>query len=97
MFAKKIQLKENGSVFIPLAGNRMALLSEKIVENSDELFRVAEALAEGLDFMRVDLYVVDGRIYFGEMTCYQGGGCNRFPKREDDFCLGKNWKIKPVD
>jgi hypothetical protein len=65
-------------------------------ENREELIRVAEALAEGLDFMRVDLYAVDGRVYFGEMTCYQGGGCNRFGTREWDFWLGRKWQLAPA-
>jgi hypothetical protein len=62
-------------------------------ENKEELIQVAEALAEGLDFMRVDLYAIDGRVYFGEMTCYQGGGCNRFGDREGDFWLGQKWQL----
>lgn len=62
-------------------------------KNHQELVRVAEVLAEGLDFIRVDLYAVEGRIYFGELTCYPGGGCSRFPKREDDFALSERWLI----
>lgn len=37
-------------------------------ENYAEMLAVAEKLAEDLPFCRVDLYNVDGRIYFGEMT-----------------------------
>lgn len=66
------------------------------LENHEELIRVAEVLAEGLDFMRVDLYAVDGRVYFGEMTCYQGGGCIRFGTREGDFWLGQKWQLAPA-
>ncbi len=61
-------------------------------ENHEELIRVAEALAEGLDYMRVDFYVVDGHVYFGEMTCYDGGGCDRLT-REGDFWLGQKWHL----
>ena len=37
-------------------------------ENYAEMLAVAEKLSEDLPFCRVDLYNVDGRIYFGEMT-----------------------------
>lgn len=40
----------------------------------DEMIRVAERLAQGLPFVRVDLYQVDGRVYFGEMTFTPAGG-----------------------
>lgn len=61
--------------------------------NTEELVRVAEALARGFDFMRVDLYSSGDRVYFGEMTCYHGGGCVRFAKRADDFKVGAHWKL----
>jgi hypothetical protein len=49
---------------------------EKLVdpENFDEMLSVARALSEGFDFMRVDLYNVQGRVYFGELTCTPGAG-----------------------
>ncbi len=37
-------------------------------DNLDEMLRVASRLSEGLPQARVDLYNVDGKIYFGEMT-----------------------------
>ena len=37
-------------------------------DNYDEMLFVAEKLSEDLPFCRVDLYNVDGKIYFGEMT-----------------------------
>ena len=62
-------------------------------ENHQELIRVAEALAEGLDFIRVDLYAVKGHIYFGELTCYHGGGCQPCATRQTDFSLGRLWEL----
>lgn len=37
-------------------------------ENLDAMIKIAEKLAEGLPQCRVDLYNIDGKIYFGEMT-----------------------------
>jgi hypothetical protein len=40
----------------------------------DELVRVAEALSGGIDFVRVDLYVLGDRVVFGELTNYPEAG-----------------------
>ena len=39
-------------------------------ENLDEMIAVAEQLSQGFPELRVDLYNVKGRIYFGELTFY---------------------------
>ncbi len=40
----------------------------------DEMFTIAETLSKGKPFVRVDLYYVQGHIYFGEMTFYPMSG-----------------------
>ncbi len=40
----------------------------------DEMFRIAGELSKGLPFARVDLYNVNGIIYFGEITLYPQSG-----------------------
>lgn len=40
----------------------------------DEMVYVARTLAKGWPFVRVDLYVHDGRVFFGEMTFHPAGG-----------------------
>lgn len=42
-------------------------------ENLDEMIKVAERLSSGFPFVRVDLYNVDGKIYFGELTFSPSG------------------------
>lgn len=42
--------------------------------NLSEMIGVAEKLASGFPFVRVDLYDLDGKIYFGEMTFYPDAG-----------------------
>ena len=63
-------------------------------ENFEEMVRVAEILAENLDFIRVDLYNIDGKIFFGELTCYPGGGMLGFDPKEYDFLFGEKWNMK---
>jgi hypothetical protein len=59
--------------------------------NLELMLRTAERLSNNLDFVRVDLYDVGRRIYFGEMTSTPGCGVERFEPRSMDECLGKLW------
>ncbi|MDE7388608.1 MAG: hypothetical protein K2M97_05075, partial [Muribaculaceae bacterium] len=43
-------------------------------ENLDEMIRVASTLSKGFPEVRIDLYNINGRIYFGEMTFTSNGG-----------------------
>lgn len=59
-----------------------------------EMTKVAEALGAELDFVRVDLYEVDGEVWFGELTPYPGGGLDRFDPVLDER-LGSYWRLPP--
>ncbi|HJU23909.1 MAG TPA: ATP-grasp fold amidoligase family protein [Casimicrobiaceae bacterium] len=48
----------------------------------------AQALSLGVDFVRVDLYEIGGRPYFGELTHYPNKGLNRFDPPSLDARLG---------
>ena len=43
-----------------------------------DMVRIAEKLSEGIPFVRVDLYSINDRIYFGEMTFYPAAGEGAF-------------------
>ena len=62
--------------------------------NFEAMLRVAESLAEEFDFMRVDLYNLNGRIVFGELTRYPGGVTVKFLPVRQDYILGEKWKWK---
>lgn len=59
--------------------------------NLDEMIRIASALSAGLPFVRVDLYNIDGRILFGEMTFTPDSGFRKFEPMELDNRLGAKW------
>ncbi len=61
-------------------------------ENFDEMLSVAKKLAQPFDYVRVDLYNVDGRIYFGEMTFAHEAGWGRFNTKVHDRWMGNHWK-----
>jgi len=54
----------------------------------DEMLRIARQLAKGIRHVRVDLYLIGGRIYFGEMTFYHQSGAEYFEPEEWDEKLG---------
>lgn len=57
-----------------------------------EMLDVVQTIAGETDFMRVDLYCVDGRIYVGELTLYPGGGFKGCIPDSLDERLGALWK-----
>lgn len=52
------------------------------------MIETAEALSAGIDFLRVDLYDVDGRVYFGELTSSPNKGLSPFRPPSLDHLLG---------
>ena len=55
------------------------------------MLKVAEAISRGIDFVRIDLYTVDGRVVFGEMTNYPNGGLAEIWPKGLSVELAKNW------
>jgi hypothetical protein len=53
--------------------------------NRDDILRIAQKLAEPFDFVRVDLYDVDEKILFSELTFHSGGGFVPFDPPKYDF------------
>ncbi len=49
---------------------------------------LSEVIASDMYHARIDWYQIDGRMYFGEVTFYDGSGFERFDKEEDEIYLG---------
>ena len=62
-------------------------------KNYKRMVEIAEALSEGFSHVRVDLYNIDGKIYFGEMTFSTCGGYCKFEPEEFDMILGEQWNL----
>ena len=56
--------------------------------------QLCRPLLEGIPFVRVDLYVVGDKVYFGEMTFYHLGGFFHFNDKKWDDLLG-SWLQLP--
>ena len=53
-----------------------------------DMLCMAEQLAEGISFVRVDFYEIADELYFGEMTFYPGSGFEEFEPDCWDARLG---------
>lgn len=60
----------------------------------NEMKEIAERLSKGIPCLRVDLYEVNGKIYFGELTFSHFSGIVPFVPKEWDYRLG-SWIMLP--
>ena len=63
-------------------------------ETLDEMLRLSRILAEGIAHIRVDWYSINGHLYFGELTFFDGSGLDPFDNPDDDLMLG-SWITLP--
>jgi hypothetical protein len=62
----------------------------------DELLKVAKKLSKDFPYVRVDLYIVDNKIYFGELTFRPYGGFMKFVPESFDNDLGKYLDLNKI-
>ncbi len=60
----------------------------------DEMISLSEKLANDIPHCRIDWYIVNNKLYFGEITFFDGSGFCPFDKYEDDLLLG-SWITLP--
>ena len=65
-------------------------------KNFEEILKVAKKLSEDFNCVRVDLYNINERIYFGELTFCDASGFGKFTDRSWDYRLGSYWKQKKL-
>lgn len=59
----------------------------------EEMKTIAKELSKPFQFVRVDLYQVGGKVYFGELTFFPAGGAPDFVPSEYDEIVGKMWNL----
>ena len=57
-------------------------------ENYDKMVEISERLSQGIPHVRVDLYNINGHIFFGELTFFHWSGLMPFNPPEWDYNLG---------
>src|SRR4026207_1246145 len=61
--------------------------------NFEQMIAIASQLSAGFDFVRVDLYDINGKIYFGEFTLTPTGGELKLRPESWDLKLGEKWEM----
>lgn len=60
-------------------------------DNLNEMVQVAKSLSAGFAFVRVDLFNIKGKVYFGELTFVPAAGYIKFITDDWDVVLGDKW------
>ncbi len=62
-------------------------------ENFSSMLALAEIIGGDFDYIRVDLYNIQGRIFFCELTLYPVSGHGAYSPKEFDFEMGSYWTL----
>jgi hypothetical protein len=89
-------LKKSPSLyaFVKKTNKRCYFILNKITNYYFEKRRFKKKLGKQFNFVRVDFYSLEDRIYIGELTHYPESGTGRINPKEYDFRLGEYWKFK---
>ena len=61
----------------------------------DTMVKIATDLSKDIPFVRVDLYEINHRVYFSELTFYPSSGLTSFVPQEWDYKLGDLLQLPP--
>jgi len=83
---------------LPFCKGSVPLYDDSVPEppNFHKMGKLAEKLADNFPFVRVDLFNVDGAIYFGEMTFYPGDGRQEFIPDEYNRIVGDMLQLPQI-
>lgn len=88
--------------FFDMKWNKIQMMEENYLncdklinkpENFEKMIEIAEKLSNNFQFVRVDLYNVDGKIYFGELTFTPASGRHPFKPLVKDKEIAERIKI----
>lgn len=66
-------------------------------KNYGRMLEICRVLSKDFPHVRVDLYNVEGRIYFGELTFYHFAGLTPFRPKKWDKIFGNMWDLSKID
>lgn len=75
--------------YCPYSDLDVSELNKLRPQNYDEMIAIAEKLSEGIPEVRIDLYEINGRVYFGEMTFFSQSGWDTDITYEADKAMGE--------
>ena len=60
----------------------------------DEILKLSTKLSKNIPFLRTDFYIIEGKVYFSELTFYPASGFEKFEPEKWDEILGE-WLVLP--
>ena len=60
----------------------------------EEILSYSKELSKDIPFLRIDFYIIDGKVYFGELTFFPASGLRPFVPEEWDKKMGKMIKLE---
>ena len=54
----------------------------------EEMLSLSKILSRDIPFLRVDFYIIENKIYFGELTFFPASGMSKFEPKEWDETFG---------
>ena len=64
--------------------------------NYDKMLEIVKTLSTDFEYVRVDLYNLSGKIYFGELTFCDCSGFGKFTDEKWDYKFGSYWNQKKL-
>ena len=71
----------------PVIGNGLNPVKKPLLLN--KMIEICHTLSINIPFSRIDLYVIDEKVYFGEITFFPASGIGTFTPTEWNYKLGK--------
>ena len=72
---------------------KVSNIVESVPECLDKMLKYSEILSENICQSRIDFYIVNNHLYFGEITLYTASGFQRMIPEEMDYKLGQMIKL----
>lgn len=67
--------------------------ASKTPELLDQMLELSRILSKDIPFLRTDFYIIQGKIYFGELTFFPASGMSKFEPEEWDYTFGNYLKL----
>lgn len=75
-------------------GGKNNPVTPQLPSTFEEMKKIAKKLSQGIPHVRIDLYSVDDKVYFGEFTFFDSSGYEKFTPNEWDDIFG-SWVVLP--
>lgn len=62
--------------------------ASKAPEQLEQMLELSRILSKNIPFLRTDFYVIDNKIYFGELTFFPASGMSKFEPQDWDYKFG---------